>query len=208
MNEKDGTEEKLNLITLGNSAVGKTSYILKFTSNSFQQVYLTTVWIDFKSKIIIMPNKKKYNIVFYDTTGEERFRSISVNTVKNANGIVLMYDITKKKTFDDISVWMKSIKEIKDDNFPIILIGNKSDLEEQRQVKKEDGEEIAKKYNIDFYETSNKDGINIEESCMDLINKVIIYKDNLKKQNEIRNEGLSLSDKRINKDKKSSGCCK
>ena len=199
-------EEKLNLITLGNSAVGKTSYILKYTENNFQPVYLTTIGVDFKSKEITL-NDKKYKIIFYDTTGEERFRSIAVNTVKNAHGIVLMYDITKKKTFEDISLWMKGIKEIKPDNFPIILIGNKCDLKEEREVKTTDGENLANEYNIGFYETSNKDGINIEESCLNLINRVIAYNKNLKKSNEVRQEGVKLKNKGSKKTKKSSGCC-
>ena len=202
MDNKDlGEEEKINIITLGNSSVGKTSYILKYTDNCFQQVYLATVGIDFKTKEITL-NNKKYKLYFYDTTGQERFRSISVNIVKNADGILLLYDITDKNSFNAISGWMKSIKEIKRDDFPIILIGNKIDLENERKVQKFEGEKLAKQYNIGFYEISNKEGINIEEPCIELINKIIDYKTRINKNIK----GMKLKEK-PNKNKKNSCNC-
>ena len=202
-------EEKFNIIALGNSTVGKTSYILKYTDNSFQQVYLATVGIDFKVKNIILPNNKKIKLHFYDTTGEERFKSISVNTVKNADGILLMYDITNKVSFEAITGWMSSIEDIKGGNFPIVLIGNKCDLENDeengRKVEKEEGEQLAKEYNISFYETSNKNGINIEEPMLDLINRIIEYKESLKEK-RIEGERLNNNHKRRNEDSSSCSC--
>ena len=201
MDNKDLDEsEKINIITLGNSSVGKSSYIVKYTENCFQQVYLSTVGIDFKTKEITL-NNKKYKLFFYDTTGQERFRSISVNIVKNADGILLLYDITDRESFKSISEWMKSIKEIKKGDFPIILIGNKIDLEEERKVTKLEGEGLSKEYNIGFYEISNKEGINIEESCLDLINKIIDYKSRIKK----RIDSMKLK-KSTTKKNKSSNC--
>ena len=84
-----------------------------------------------------------------------------------------MYDITSKKTFDAIPEWIKSILDVKGENFPMILIGNKSDKEEERQIQKEEGEKEAQKNNLSFYETSNKDGSNVEEAVMDLVKKVL-----------------------------------
>ena len=185
--------EKINLITLGNVDVGKTCFILKYTEDFFQPVHLSTIGIDFKKKNITV-NDKKYVIFFYDTTGQERYRSISLNIVKNADGIILMYDITESDSFKEISEWMNSIKQIKPKEFPIILIGNKCDLEEKRKIKKEEGEELAKTYNIDFFETSNKEGINIEESVLKIINKIIEQKNLNKDLNS-----LSLKSKKIEK---------
>ena len=193
--------EKINIITLGNSAVGKTSYILKYTDNCFQPVYLATIGIDFKIKNITL-NNKDYKLFFYDTTGQERFKSISVNIVKNADGILLLYDITNRESFTAISEWMKSIKEIKNDDFPIILIGNKIDLENERKVPKFEGEKLAKQYNIGFYEISNKEGINIEEPCIELINKIIDYKTRINENIK----GMKLKEK-PNKNKKNSCNC-
>ena len=193
-------EERIDLITLGNTTVGKTSYILKYVDNCFQQVYLTTMGIDFKVKTIEL-NNKKYKIFFFDTTGEERFKTIAVNAVKSADGILLMYDITKRPTFEAISGWMKSVSQFKDDNFPKVLIGNKCDLENKREVSKQEGEELAKIYNIDFYEISNKEGINVEESCLALVNKVIEFKKELKTEQAIKLE------KKIKENNEKSKCC-
>ena len=209
MENKDKViEEKFNIIALGNSTVGKTSYILKYTDDCFQQVYLATVGIDFKVKNITLPNNKKCKLHFYDTTGEERFKSISVNTVKNADGILLMYDITNKVSFEAITGWMSSIEDIKGGNFPIVLIGNKCDLENDeeqgRKVEKEEGEQLAKEYNISFYETSNKKGINIEEPMLDLINRIIEYKDSIKDK-RVEGERLLNNDHR-RRDEDASSC--
>ena len=175
INNAEEEIEKINIITLGDTGVGKTCYILKYTDDFFQPVHLSTVGVDFKLKLLTF-NDQKYRIYLYDTTGQERFKSISLNIIKNADGIILMYDITLKDTFKEISDWMNSIKQIKRDDFPIVLVGNKCDLEEERSISKEDGENLAKQYNIEFFETSNKNGINIEESALTLIKKIIEYK--------------------------------
>ena len=88
------------------------------------------------------------------------------------HGILLIYDITNRKTFDRIPEWIKDIKDIRSD-LPIILCGNKNDLKEKRVILKEEGEELSKKYNVIFYEISNKEGTNIRESGLELINKII-----------------------------------
>ena len=174
MSDDDNSSyEKINLFALGNSAVGKTSFIVRFCNGEFSNVYLTTIGLDYIFKYLTLPNKKKIKICFYDTAGQERYNSISKNQIKASDGILLMYDISSRKTFDAISQWIKSILEVKGENFPMILIGNKSDKEEERQVQKEEGEKEAQKNNLSFYETSNKDGSNVDEAMMDLVKKVL-----------------------------------
>ena len=168
--------ERINLFVLGNAAVGKTSFIVIFCENEFKDNYLATVGIDFLAKTVILPNNKEGKICFYDTAGEEKYRAISFNLIKTADGIILMYDITSQKSFEAISGWINSIKEVKGEDFPIVLIGNKCDKEEEREVGKEEGENEAEKYNFGFFETSNKDGINVEKAVMDLISRVINLK--------------------------------
>ena len=128
INSSDEVLNKINLITLGDISVGKTCYILKFTEDFFQPIHLSTIGIDFKKKKVTI-NNKNYTVFFYDTTGQERFRSIALNIVKNADGILLMYDITERDSFKAISEWMNSIKQIKKKDFPIILIGNMFNLQ-------------------------------------------------------------------------------
>lgn len=166
------TYEKINILVLGNSSVGKTSFILKYTENVFRASYLTTIGIDYKTKFINL-NNKKYKIDFFDTAGQERYKSIALNIIKNADGILLLYDVTQQGTFDSISQWINDIENVKGEDAIIVLIGNKCDLTEDRKIDKEKGEELANKYRVSFFETSNKFGTNIETAALELINQII-----------------------------------
>lgn len=170
-------DEKIKIMTLGNSDVGKTSFLIRFTKNKYNDSKFTTLGIDLVTKLIML-NNKKYQIGFYDTAGQERYKSISLNTVKNADGIILMYDITNQISYDSISEWMEKISENLESDIPIMLIGNKCDLDNKRIISKEEGEELSDKYKLSFFETSNKTGENVEESVFDLVNKIIKTKKN------------------------------
>ena len=170
-------EERINIMTLGNSEVGKTCYILKYTENFFQELYLTTVGIDFKVKTETI-NDKQYKLFFYDTTGQEKYKSIALNIIRNAQGIILMYDITNKKSFESIPDWIKSIRDSKGENFPMILLGNKLDKEDIRIISEKEGKELADEYGIKFFETSNKTGVNVQESGFALVNEILKNKQN------------------------------
>ena len=212
MDKKINELEKFNVMTLGNSAVGKTSYILRYTEKTFEEVYLTTLGIDFKTKIIKLPNNQKYRIDYYDTAGQERYKSISLNAIKNTQGVILMYDITNKKSFDAITKWMKDIIEAKGQDFPIVLLGNKCDMEQERQVTKDEGEKLAQKYNLSFFETSNKTGKNIEEAGLELINKILDIREKTRKTLkdfeiiEENNDNVIKLDKSLLKQKKKQKC--
>ena len=145
---------------------------MKFTDKTFQESYLATYGIDFKTKYVTI-NNNKYRVDLYDTAGQERFRSVSVNSIRMSDGVILIYDITDEFSYENISVWMDNIHQIKGEDFPVILIGNKCDKDDERIVSKEKGEELAKKYQLSFLETSNKIGTNIEEAGLNLINKII-----------------------------------
>ena len=185
----------INIIELGNTTVGKTAYLIRNTENKFKPS-LSTVGIETRKKRIELENGKKVNVKFYDTSGQERYHSLSANFIKNADGIVLMYDITNRESFDTISRWWNNILEHKEKDFPVILVGNKCDLEDERKVQKEEGEKIAKEYNVKFYEASNKDGINVEESFRELINIILgrmpdhIKKIKTTKKNQLSKEKL------------------
>ena len=198
-------EDRINLIALGNQEVGKTTFILRFTENTFKQIYLNTCGIDMQIKYITLTDNKNYKIFFYDTAGQERFKSITFNILKNSDGIILMYDITNKKSFDSISGWMESINDKKGNNFPIVLVGNKCDLSEKRVISKKEGEILANKYKLNFFETSNKTGKNIEESCLKLID-VILEKRESKKYQEKDMISHRLSKSVLNKKNNNCQC--
>ena len=187
----------INLIALGNTEVGKTAYLIRNTENKFRPS-LSTVGIDMRNKKIELENGKKVNVRFYDTSGQERYHSLSANFIKKADGIILMYDITNRNSYDTISRWWDNILEHKERDFPVVLVGNKCDLEDERKVTKEEGEDIAKKYNVKFYEASNKDGINVEESFKELINIILSrMPDAIKKAKTIKPTHLKLSKEKL-----------
>ena len=177
-NNQQSFDINVNILTLGNSTVGKTSFILRFAEKKFEESCLMTSGIDYKTKLIELADHRICRIDFYDTAGQEKYKSIAFNVIKNANGILLMYDITNKESFDSISSWMEGVRSStnEDDDFPCVLVGNKCDLDE-RKVSKEEGEKIAQQYGISFFETSNKDGTNVEEAAFELVNKIIQNKE-------------------------------
>ena len=162
----------INIITLGNSTVGKSCFIYKYVYNKFRSRFVSTIGVDFLAKNIKLSSGENITIKFQDTAGQERYRSLASNFIRMADGILLMYDITNKETFESIARWVESIKEAKGNDFPIILIGNKCDLKEERKVAKEDGEKKAKDNGFLFIETSCKDNINIEKTVNTIINKI------------------------------------
>ena len=176
MNEGVENAEFIKIMTLGNTKVGKTNFILKCTEDKFEESHISTIGLDFKIKKVEI-NNKHYQLLLFDTAGQERYKSIALNVIKDAHGILLMYDITDKATFDSIPDWIQSIKDLKGDDFPLILLGNKIDLEEERNISKEEGQKFADKIGIQFFETSNKNGINIQEAGLALIKKIIEKKE-------------------------------
>ena len=193
--------EDIKIITLGNSAVGKSSFILKYTDNVFSLDYLTTLGVDYKHKKIKLKNGKDVRLRIFDTAGQERFKSVSASFVKKADGVILIYDIGEKDSFEAVENWIKSIREICKDKLPIILVGNKCDLsDDKRQVSLKEGQDKANEFNIPFYETSCKEGINIKEVFEKLIDDIIEKGNkNLMGEFKILNKGK--------KGKKKEKCC-
>ena len=146
---------------------------MRYTEDYFSTNYLTTIGIDCKFKNEKLKNGEEITVKISDTAGQEKFRSIATNFLKKADGIILVYDITYKKSFENLNRWFKDINE-NTTGMPIILLGNKMDLEENRVVSTEEGIEFAKKISedIEFYETSCKTGENIKEAIRYLIEKI------------------------------------
>ena len=199
---------KVNLFTLGNSSVGKTSFIIRYTKNTFRNEYISTIGIDFEVKNTVLQSGEKVRISFYDTAGQEQYRSIAYNLIKSAEGILILYDITEQKSFEAVNGWIESIKQVKGNDFPIVIIGNKCDLEEERVVKKEEGQELAEKFGYPFFETSNENGTNVEKSVMALIMKVIEIKKKEKEEKDKKEEDKKgvILDKQKTLPKKKSEC--
>ena len=191
-------DQKVQLIIVGESCVGKTSILYKYTKDFFTNQHLATIGLEYfttEEKI----NDKVIRVKIWDTAGQEQYKSLTKNFYKNSNGVFIVYDVTNKSSFEKVQEWIQSVIDNGDENIKMVLIGNKIDL--NREVKTEEGQAIANKYKMPFFETSAKENINIRDSVMKLVNMVI-------ETQKPREEGLKLEDRNNpnNNSEGGSGC--
>ena len=199
--------EVIQLGTLGDSGVGKSNLSSVYVNNKFEPEIIATIGFNclIKDTIIKINNiEKKIKIKIWDTAGQEKFKSVSVQYIKNCIGILLVYSIDDRNSLNNLENWIKDIKDKTNyEKVPLILIGNKCDLEDERKVSKEEGEKFALKYNIKFFECSAKNNINVNQAFENLINEVVEnYQDEFISEND---KGIKIEEN-INKTKKE-GCC-
>ena len=204
------TEKKeiiLKIIILGSSEVGKTSILNRYFNNNFSPNLLSTIGIDFKTKFFKF-DEEKVQLNFIDTAGQEKFRAISVNYLKGINGVILVFDITKRETFDLIQGWIENINQNNEGNIGKILLGNKLDLEDNREVLKEDAEKLANELECQYFEGSAKSGENIIEA-LDEVAKISFQNYKSLLESEKRHSIRISSESHINNNKgeKRKKCC-
>jgi small GTP-binding protein len=193
----------IKLLTLGETEVGKTSIVLRYSDDKFHEDKIATIGIDFKIKIIRKGNEV-IKVSIYDTAGEERFKTLIKHYYRGANGILLIFDLTKKSTFDKLNFWLEDLRENSDniDNLYIHLIGNKNDLEEQRAISFEEATNFAKKNKLPYMEVSAKTGKNIKNLFDEVIKGAMIKMINNLKENDKKDiMTLSFLDKEEVKEK-------
>ena len=155
-------EYVFKFIIVGNAAVGKSNICFRFTKGEFSEKYQATIGLDFSYKNVTIGDKN-YRIQVWDTAGQECFRSISRGYYKSSVCALVVYDITNRESFNSISTWIEECKNNGPKTITLVLIGNKSDLENNRNVSYEEGEELANRFNMKFYETSACTGKNIDK---------------------------------------------
>ncbi|KAI1235046.1 hypothetical protein IHE44_0002677 [Lamprotornis superbus] len=160
------------LLLIGDSGVGKTCLLFRFSEDAFNTTFISTIGIDFKIRTIELDGKK-IKLQIWDTAGQERFRTITTAYYRGAMGIMLVYDITNEKSFDNIKNWIRNIEEHASSDVERMILGNKCDMNEKRQVSKEKGEKLAIDYGIKFLETSAKSSINVEEAFFTLARDIM-----------------------------------
>ena len=180
------------ILLLGDSTVGKTCFLLRYTDDTFLDLHMATIGLDYRLKTMILEDHKIVKVQLWDTAGQDKFRAITRNYYKGARGIILIYDVTNIKSFENIKKWITEIKEEISDNVSIILIANKIDNEPERKVSKEQGEKLAKEFDIAFFETSAKTGVGINESVFYLVQKIIETDPEVKK----RGKNLKIGNKK------------
>ena len=166
--EEEYYDLKIRLMLIGDSNVGKTSIIKRYCKNQFSPSYISTVGIDFETKYLRL-NGKIINLQIWDTAGQERYKILAKNYFKNSDGFIIVYDITDKKSFNNVANWITQIKDSASENVKCVLLGNKCDLEELRQVDINQGKDLANNYHLKFYETSAQKGNNIQKFFTDLV---------------------------------------
>ena len=164
-------ENIIELLIIGDQNVGKSNFIFRFTENKFNESHQVTIGMDVKVKNITIDNKV-YKVQIFDTSGQEAFKSISRNYYLRAQGILLMFDLTNKYTFQNLEKWIKEIYNVRD-KIPLIIIGNKSDLENKIEVKDDEVIQFGNKINASYYKTSAKNGKNIDNSVINFVKQII-----------------------------------
>ena len=198
----------IKILTLGDTMVGKSSIVLRFSENKFDDNQFATIGIDFKTKYLKIGDSA-VKVLIWDTAGQEKFQNIAKQYYKGANGVLLIYDIGNRKSFQRIDFWLKELKENnRIDELFVCLVGNKSDLEDKRVITTEEGESYAKSNDIPFFEVSAKTG----KGVIELFNKAIggamdkIIITNEKEEGEDKVRLSSFLEKGDYKDKKKK-CC-
>ena len=198
---------KLKVVVVGDSGVGKTHLIKRFVTNTFSANSKATVGVEFISKSYRI-NDQVFKIEIWDTAGQERYKSITAAYYKGAKGALIVYDTTQKTSFENIDKWMSEIKEKSSKDMKLMIIGNKIDLKDERQVETDEALAKAQILEAPIMETSALDATNVKEAFYDLLKEM--YKEVKKKldvvesQAEGGNEGIQLE---TNEENQKKGCC-
>lgn len=202
------------IIIIGDSGVGKSNILSMYLRNEFKQDSKSTVGVEFGAKKLTI-NNTTIKAQIWDTAGQERYRSITSTYYKGSKGCFIVYDITQNSTFESVDRWYNEMRKTADPNISIILVGNKCDLDSQRQVSKEAGEEKAKTLNMPFFETSALANIQIEKVFNSMIEDIHEKYSKLQKNDGdgddfdfVKNNGVDLiknNNQQVEKEKKT--CC-
>lgn len=190
------------LLIIGDSGVGKSSLLLRFADNTFSGSYITTIGVDFKIRTIDIEGEK-VKLQIWDTAGQERFRTITSTYYRGTHGVIVVYDVTNGDSFANVKRWLHEIEQ----NCEVvnrILVGNKNDAPDRKVVLTEDAQRFADQMNIQLFETSAKDNINVEEMFMAITRQVLRTKQEHKERQAVLKETVNL---RKGPNKKKGKCC-
>ena len=165
-------ETVYKVLLLGDTTVGKTCFLMKYTDKTFQDIHMATIGLDYRLKTMKLKSGKDIKLQIWDTAGQDRFRAITKNYYKGSHGIILIYDVTNLQTFENVKNWVNQIREETTNNVIIYIAANKIDMDTERKVTKEEGEKLAQELGFPFVETSAKSGININETFDDLVERI------------------------------------
>ena len=160
------------ILLLGDSTVGKTCFLLRYVDDSFLDLHMATIGLDYRLKTLILEEQKIVKVQLWDTAGQDKFRAITRNYYKGASGIILIFDVTNVKSYENIKKWINEIKEEISEKVAIVLIGNKIDNVQERKISREQGDKLASEIGVKFFETSAKTGEGVKDLFVTIANKV------------------------------------
>ncbi|KAJ8648273.1 hypothetical protein MRB53_001296 [Persea americana] len=159
------------IVLIGDSGVGKSNILSRFTRNEFCLESKSTIGVEFATRTLQVEGKT-VKAQIWDTAGQERYRAITSAYYRGAVGALLVYDITKRQTFDNIERWLRELRDHADSNIVIMLAGNKSDLKHLRAVQEEDAKFLAEKEGLSFLETSALEALNVEKAFQTVLTQI------------------------------------
>jgi len=190
------------LVLIGDSGVGKSCLLLRFADDNFTDSYISTIGVDFRFRTINIENKT-VKLQIWDTAGQERFRTITSAYYRGADGIIMVYDVTSSESFDHVEEWLSEVDRYANENTSKLLVGNKADLIEEKQVPEDTAQRFADKLNIPFLETSAKTATNVDAAFLTMAKELIKTRE--KQNGDAAPQKIRL--KPVTKNKKK-GCCK
>jgi len=164
------------LVLIGDSGVGKSCLLLRFADDNFTDSYISTIGVDFRFRTVTI-DKKTVKLQIWDTAGQERFRTITSAYYRGADGIIMVYDVTSQESFDHVEEWLSEVDRYANENTSKLLIGNKADLIDEKQVQEEVAQRFADKLGIPFLETSAKAATNVEAAFLTMAKELIKTKE-------------------------------
>ena len=207
--EEESYDLIFKLVLIGDSGVGKTNILSRYISNEFSLASQPTVGVEFGSKII-KKQDKSIKLQIWDTAGQERYKSITNAYYKGSKGAFVVYDISRKSTFENVDKWIDELKENATEDVHIMLVGNKTDLEDKREVQTEEVAKKAEQYKVAFCETSALKGKNIEkafDTLVEEITKIAVSQRLVEIKRESDSNTVSLNTQEETKTEKESKCC-
>ncbi|KAM3128109.1 hypothetical protein pb186bvf_019810 [Paramecium bursaria] len=172
------------VLLIGNSGVGKSCFLMRFSENQFTNHFYNTIGVDFKIKVMNVDNAS-VKLQIWDTAGQDRFRTITSSYYRGAQGIIVMFDVTDRDSFDQVRAWMSEIDKFATDQVIKILVGNKVDMGNMRRVTQDEAQALASSYNVNYIEASAKGNIKVEETFIAITRQIIQKSGKSKPQQKI-----------------------